>query len=144
RAEILIDDFEGSDYGRWTVSGSAFGHAPAHGTLPGQMNVDGYNGNGLVNSFNGGDSATGKLTSPPFKIERKYIQFLIGGGGWDGKTCINLLQGGKVIRTATGLNVEPGGTERLQPAQWDVSELLGTEVSLEIVDNATGGWGHIN
>ncbi|HEX5219619.1 MAG TPA: glycoside hydrolase family 32 protein [Verrucomicrobiae bacterium] len=142
--ELVVADFEGPDYGAWRVTGTAFGSAPARGTLPKQMNVDGFHGSGLVNSFNGGDDATGRLTSPAFKIERKYFQFLIGGGGWENKTCINLLLDGKVVRTATGPNTQPGGSERLQPAQWDVAEFLGKTVSLEIVDDATGGWGHIN
>ena len=144
RPDIVIDDFEGNDYGEWTVTGTAFGSGPAHGTLPNQMPVDGFHGHGLVNSYNGGDDATGTLTSPSFKIERKYIQFLIGGGGWDGKTCMNLLLDGKVVRTATGPNTAPGGSERLQPAQWDVSEFFGRDAVLQIIDNAIGGWGHIN
>lgn len=142
--EITIADFEGADYGAWKSTGTAFGSGPARGTLSHQMTVEGFTGSGLVNSFNGGDSATGRLTSPTFKIQRKYVQFLIGGGGWEGKTCMNLLLDGKVVRTATGPNTEPGGSERLQQAQWDVTELAGKEVSLEIVDEATGGWGHVN
>jgi fructan beta-fructosidase len=142
--DIVIADFEGADYGAWKSTGTAFGSGPARGTLPHQMKVEGFTGSGLVNSFNGGDGAMGRLTSPAFKIQRKYVQFLIGGGGWEGKTCMNLLSEGKVVRRATGINTEPGGSERLQPAQWDVTELVGREVSLEIVDNATGGWGHIN
>ncbi|MFO1512631.1 MAG: glycoside hydrolase family 32 protein [Verrucomicrobiota bacterium] len=142
--DIVIADFESADYGKWQVTGTAFGTKPAQGTLPNQMAVDGFQGIGLVNSFNGGDDATGRLISPPFKIERKYLQFLIGGGGWEGKTCMNLLLDGKVVRTATGANTQPGGSERLKPAQWDVTEFLGKMVSLEIVDDATGGWGHIN
>lgn len=142
--DISVADFEGSDYGSWTVTGKAFGSIPAHGTLPNQMSVDGFHGNGLANSYNDGDASTGTLTSPPLKIERKYLQFLIGGGGWEGKTCMNLLLDGKVVRTATGPNTQPGGSERLQPAQWDVSEFVGKEVVLKIVDDATGGWGHIS
>jgi fructan beta-fructosidase len=142
--DIVVADFEGTNYGAWEVSGTAFGTGPAQGTLPGQMHVDGYLGDGLANSFVGGDDSKGRLTSPPFKVERKYIQFLIGGGGWDGKTCLNLLLDGKVVRTATGPNTQPGGSEHLQPGQWDVSEFLGRIVTLEIVDDATGGWGHIN
>ncbi len=142
--DILVEDFEGSSYGAWKVTGDAFGTAPALGTLLHQMTVDGFHGNGLVNSYNGGDGATGTLASPPFRIERKYLQFLIGGGGWEGKTCMNLLLDGKVVRTATGTNTQPGGSERLQAAQWDVGEFAGKEVVLQIVDDATGGWGHIN
>lgn len=143
RAVIRIQDFEGDDYGTWTVAGTAFGKGPARGTLPNQMPVDGFQGGGLVNSFHGGDDSIGRLTSPRFVIERPYIQFLMGGGGWEGRTCMNLLLDGRVVRSTTGSNTQPGGSERLQPAQWDVSDLLGKEVSLEIVDDATGGWGHI-
>ncbi len=144
RPDSVVADFEGADYGGWMAKGKAFGSGPAHGTLPQQMPVDGFHGNGLVNSYNDGDGSTGTLTSPPFKIERKYLQFLIGGGGWEGKTCMNLLLAGKVVRTATGPNTRPGGSEHLQAAQWDVSELAGEEVVLQIVDDATGVWGHIN
>jgi len=141
---LVIADFEGADYGDWKVTGTAFGSGPAHGTLSNQMNVDGFHGRGLVNSFAGDDGATGRLTSPPFKIERRYLQFLIGGGGWDSQTCLNLLLDGKIVRTTTGPNTVPGGSERLEPAQWDVAEFLGNTVSVEIVDDATGTWGHIN
>lgn len=143
-ADLVIADFNQTDYGEWRATGTAFGTGPARGTLPNQMPVEGFQGAGLVNSFLGGDGATGRLTSPGFKIERKHLQFLIGGGGWEGKTCMNLLQAGRIVRTATGPNTQSGGSERLQPAQWEVAELLGQEVSLEIVDDATGGWGHIN
>lgn len=141
---LVVADFEGADYGAWQVTGSAFGTGPAHGALPNQMNVEGFHGNGLVNSYHGGDDANGTLTSPPFKIERKYIQFLIGGGGFDGKTCINLLREGKVVRTATGINTQPGGSEHLQIQQWDVGEFLHKTVEIQIVDLAAGTWGHIN
>src|SRR5215472_1334869 len=85
RSDVLVENFEGTTYGAWTVTGTAFGNGPAHGTLPNQMPVDGYQGKGLVNSYHGGDNSTGTLTSPPFKVEREYVQFLIGGGGWEGK-----------------------------------------------------------
>src|SRR5689334_11927007 len=74
--DILVADFEGDDYGAWKVEGTAFGTGPARGTLPGQMAVEGFVGKRLVNSFVGGDDSVGKLTSPPFKIERRFIGFL--------------------------------------------------------------------
>ena len=144
KPDLLIANFEGTNYGAWAESGTAFGDGPADGTLPGQMSVDGFQGHGFVNSYHGGDGSTGTLTSRPFKIQRKYLQFLIGGGGWPGKTCLNLMIDGRVVRSATGPNVNPGGSEKLQPAQWDISKFLGQEAVLEIVDDATGGWGHIN
>ena len=141
--DVIIATFEGEDYGAWAVEGTAFGKGPAKGTLPGQMDVSGFIGKGLVNSFNGGDGATGKLTSPVFKIERNYVAFLIGGGGHPGLE-MNLLVGDKAVRTATGPNVVPGGSEALEPMMWDVREFAGKDARIQIVDNATGGWGHIN
>ena len=142
--DIVFADFEGDTYGQWTTAGTAFGAGPAKGTLPHQMPVTGYKGKGLANSFLDGDKSTGTLTSPEFEISRKHIKFLIGGGGFEGKTCMNLIVGGRVVRTATGPNLEPGGSEELQPKSWDVSDLMGKKAQIAIVDNATGGWGHIN
>ena len=61
-----------------------------------------------------------------------------------GETCMNLIVEGKVARTAAGPNVNPGGSERLAAASWDVAELAGREATIEIVDARKGGWGHIN
>jgi sucrose-6-phosphate hydrolase SacC (GH32 family) len=142
--DIIIAEFEASDYGSWKTTGEAFGPGPAHGALPGQMEVGGFVGKGLVSSFYGGDASTGTLTSPEFKVERPYIKFLIGGGKDPQKTCMNLLVDGKIVRSATGPNDRPGGTEALTAASWDVREFAGRLAVIEIVDQATGGWGHIN
>lgn len=142
--DIVIADFEGNDYDPgWKVEGTAFGTGPARGTLPHQMNVTGFRGKGLVNSYLGQDGAIGKLTSPEFKIERPWISFLIGGGGHEG-LAVRLLVDGKVVRTATGPNTVPGGSEALDWASWDVAEFQGREAVIEIVDEAKGSWGHIN
>jgi len=144
--DILIADFEWETWqgSGWTATGEAFGPGPAKGTLPNQMPVTGYEGERLVNSYHGGDATTGTLTSPPLTIERKFLNFLIGGGGHEGKTCMNLLVDGKVVRTATGPNTQPGGSEALNWHHWDVADLAGKEAVLQIVDDHRGGWGHIN
>lgn len=144
RPDVLIADFEGKDYGAWRTTGTAFGPGPAQGTLANQMPVTGFLGKGLVNSYFKGDGSTGTLTSPTLTVQRKYINFLVGGGKAPGKTCINLLHEGKIVRTTTGPNDKPGGSEHLEWAAWDVSDLAGKEVTVQIVDEATGGWGHIN
>ncbi|MBS1709676.1 MAG: 2,6-beta-D-fructofuranosidase, partial [Armatimonadetes bacterium] len=142
--DMLVADFEGSTYGAWKTTGTAFGQGPAEGTLPNQMAVSGYKGKRLVNSFFGGDAATGTLTSPKFKVQRRYITFLIGGGKDLEKTCVLLKVDGKVVRTASGPNDKPGGSEALRPAFWDVSEFLTKSAVIEVIDKATGGWGHVN
>ena len=140
----MIADFEGDTYAPWQVTGDAFGSAPAKGTLPGQMHVEGFLGKGLVNSFHKGDDSTGSLTSPDIRIERNFMSFLIGGGMDAEKLVLQLLVDGKVVRTATGPNDRPGGTEALVQDAWDVAEYVGKTATCSIVDDAVGGWGHIN
>ncbi|MBX9622922.1 MAG: glycoside hydrolase family 32 protein [Gemmataceae bacterium] len=145
RPDIVVADFEGDRYpAGWTTTGTAFGDGPAKGTLPDQMPVTGYLGKGLVNSYRGGDKSTGTLTSPEVKLERKFVNLLVGGGKHPGKTCVDLLVGGKVVRTSTGPNDRPGGNERLEWVTWDVAEWEGKPAVFRITDAETGGWGHVN
>jgi len=137
--DIVIADFEGPDYGQWTVTGQAFGKGPARGTMPNQNPVGGFEGRGLVNSYLAGDGSQGTLTSPEFTIRRRYINFLIGGGCHEGQTCVNLLVEGKVVRTATGRD-----DEQLDWETWDVGDLMGKAARIRIVDTSSAGWGHIN
>ena len=139
-ADILFADFEGETYGAWVATGTAFGKGPAAGTLANQMPVSGFKGKRLVNSYHGGDGTTGTLTSPTFEVRRKYVHFLIGGGDHAGKTCMNFVVDGKVVRTATGPR---DGSEQLDEAFWDVTDLAGKSAKLVVVDDDTGGWGHV-
>lgn len=144
RPEVVIADFESDTWGGWRATGEAFSTGPARGTLPGQMAVSGFEGRGLVNSFHRGDSTTGSLTSPPFRIERNFVRFLIGGGRDEGRLRLELVIDGKPVRFATGPNASPGGSEALAAEGWSVSEFAGETAVIRIVDMATGGWGHIN
>ncbi len=140
RPPIVLADFEGDDYGPWKVEGEAFGPGPAKGTFPNQHTVSNFLGRGLVNTYYGGsDRHTGRLISPVFTIERRYISFLIGGGNHPGRTCIQLVVDGKVVRSSTGKN-----SERLEWVNWNVTELEGQKAYIEIVDEEQGSWGHIN
>ncbi|RYG38275.1 2,6-beta-D-fructofuranosidase [bacterium] len=143
-SEVLIADFEAPTYGKWTATGMAFGIGPARGALPDQMRVDGFRGKGLVNSYWGGDASTGTLTSPSFTVQRKKIKFLVGGGKDSERLRIDLIVDGRAVRTATGPNDKPGGSEALAWGSWDVEDFAGRKATIQIVDNATGGWGHIN
>jgi non-lysosomal glucosylceramidase len=149
RPDILFADFEGDDYEGWTATGEAFGTGPATLTTvpdyqgPGQM---GIHGQGVVNSHAtapGGDptlkdAATGKLASKPFRIERRYIKFLISGGGFPDKLALRLLVDGRPVRLATGHN-----SNALREDLFDVQEFEGRDGILEILDEHTGSWGNI-
>ena len=72
--------FDAGTYRPFTATGTAFGASPATAPLPGQSVVDGVVGTGFADSFNGGDAATGTLTSSTFKVTSPYLNFKIGGG----------------------------------------------------------------
>lgn len=57
---------------------------------------------------------------------------------WDTETGVNLLVDGRVVRSTAGPN-----SETLDWASWDLSDLQGERARIQIVDNATGGWGHV-
>ena len=144
RALVVFEDFEREDWGQWTVEGEAFGKGPTEGAPRPEQKLTGFKGRRLANSYAArGDGATGKLTSAPFIIPRRFINFLIGGGNHmrpDGQVDagINLLVGGKVVRNATGTN-----TDTMSLSSWEVSELEGQTAVIEIVDQTSGSWAHI-
>jgi len=118
----------------------AFAAGPSRGTGADQQQVTGFLGKGLVNTYDpSGDEAIGSLTSPSFELTHDYIQFLIGGGNYPDKTCLQLLINDEIVRSAAG-----NEAERLEWATWDVADLKGKQATLRIVDEATGAWGHVN
>lgn len=147
RPEILFADFESDIYGEWIAEGTAFGSGPTEiSKIPTYQGDLKAKGNRVVNSHNTrngedvaqGDAHVGKLTSPTFKVERNFISFLVGGGKHPEKTCVNLLVGGKVVRTTTGKN-----RNQMSLAVWDVHDLQGVTGTIEVVDAVTGAWGNI-
>ena len=135
---LIIEDFESGSFENWTMEGDAFGETPEKGALPGQQPLVGFEGKFLANSFHNGDDSRGTLTSKPFRIERDYINFLIGGG-MSQDTYIELLVNGQSVHKTHNL-IE---SETLQLISWDVKAYKGLEATLHIVDNQRGSWGHI-
>ena len=67
------------------------------------------------------------------------FSFRIAGGDYERHACLNLLVGGKIVRSATGWN-----SDRLVAQSWDVRPWAGQPAQLQLVDEASGSWGHIN
>ena len=137
--DIVIADFESNTYGDWKATGTAFSHGPASRDLASKLELEGFHGNGVATTKIDGDGPMGTLTSPAFKIQRHFVSFLIAGGIWEHETCLNLLVDGQVVHSATGAN-----NIHLEPVSWDVSKLIGKMAQIQIVDQATGDWGHID
>jgi Protein of unknown function (DUF1553)/Protein of unknown function (DUF1549)/Planctomycete cytochrome C len=145
-ADVVFEDFESGTYDKWEVTGTAFGKSPQTaatiGAYQGKVNAVGKY---FVNSHNirqgediaAGDAHTGRMKSKAFTIDHDAITMLVGGGAHKDKTCVNLVVGGKVVRSATGRN-----DNRMFPVRWDVRSLRGKQAAIEIVDDHTGGWGN--
>ena len=145
--ERVFADFESGTYEGWAVTGEAFGDIPQTlktiGSYQGRINGV---GTWFVNSHNirpggdtrKGDKLTGTLTSSEFTIDFDTIEFLVGGGAHQGKTCVNLLIDGKAVLSATGKN-----NNQMSLNTWDARPYTGKRAKIQVVDNHQGGWGNI-
>ncbi len=148
RPDIVFEDFEKETYEGWVVEGTAFGSGPlSKDQVPAYMGDLGMIGNRAANSHASApvpsglseadevehrDQATGRLISREFVIERNLITFLVGGGNYPGRCCINLLVDGEVVRSATGHN-----GHQMRAELFDVAEFTGKTAHIEIVDDMT-------
>lgn len=148
RDDVLFENWESGTYAGWKVEGTAFGASPQLvSKMPSYMGELNATGRYVVNTHqarNGedvvqADRHLGKLTSGPFVLSRKFINFKIGGGNHPGKTCVNLVVGGNVVRSATGRN-----SNFMHRASFDVAEFEGQTATIQVVDELAGGWGQIS
>jgi len=94
----------------------------------------------FINTFRerDGDEATGTLTTPEFEITGDVITLRVGGGRLPELEHVDLLVGEDVRFSATGCDSDVLGRR-----VWPVSSLKGRKARLSIVDQGTGGWGHL-
>lgn len=144
--ELKFDGFEVPDgttlaTAGWTGTGDL-----TPNFQPATSGGDYYIGAKRINTFETGavpgDDRQGTLTSPAFPITKNFMSMLVGGGNRaadSGQTlAVQLLVNGNVVRSLAGDNAG-----LLNWKGWDVSEFAGQNAQLRIVDEATGGWGHL-
>jgi quinoprotein glucose dehydrogenase len=141
-ASTVFQAFEGDGFDTWQAEGNAFGLGPIPGSIEktGQPNTNfsNYAGDSLVASLHGGDTVKGKLTSPEFTISEPYINFQIAGGDYPGKTAVQLIVKGQVVRESLGKR-----KLSCDRAIWNVMELKGEKARIRLVDDESGAWGFI-
>lgn len=144
--DYLIYDFETGDLTGWLVSGDAFTQGDVTTATNwgwgGPFNPQGdYH---LWGVASGNDAQTGSLKSQDFVIGGNGVISFMIGGGFDINTVYLALvrtSDGAVLMKATG---DDNDSEAYIAKQFDASAYMGTACFLKLVDNATGGWGHIN
>lgn len=144
RPDILISDFENTTWENsgWVAEGEAFQTGPHAGTL---QHVKGFQGKAFTHSHNvrlaskgEPDNLTGILTSPPFKVERRYLSFLLVGGNRQGELAVQILLDDKVVDSLTGTH-----SNQFAPRSIDLSPWQGKELRVRLIDQAKGAWGSI-
>lgn len=144
--DLLFSGFEVPDGSTMADSGWTGTGDLTPNYQPATSGGDFYIGTKRINTFETGaapgDDRQGTLTSPPFTLSRNFMSMLVGGGHRDATSGqlleVQLLVNGTVVRTAAG---DDAGA--LNWKGWDVSEFAGQQARLRIVDQATGGWGHL-
>lgn len=148
--ELPNHDFASGDLTGWIAEGEAFQNIHVTDEQffwdtiyfnPAQKIPGGYHLWGFNESV-GGDSLTGTLRSQSFILGGNgRINFLISGGRDIDRLYVALVRAsdGKEIFKATATNYE-----EYQRKIWDASAYIGEELYIKVVDQATGGFGHIN
>ena len=149
RADVVVEDWSSPAFGRWRVTGTAFGAGPiSNADLPDHFGHIVGGAPRFAHSFGAApgatdaakDSATGELFGPEFVIERRYLVVYVAGDRAEegSKVGVRLLVGGEPFATL-------GGERRTGFVRHvlDVSALQGRSARIEVFDHATSTWGWI-
>ena len=137
--------FEDGTLKDWTATGNAWAKQPVKGDTvfprkPAMRSE--HAGNFWIGGYENevGDKPTGTLTSVPFKVTQPWASFLIGAGSSQGTRVEVVTQDdGKVTTTARGSD-----RENMARFVVDLRKFKDRGIFIRIVDEASGGWGHVN
>jgi putative membrane-bound dehydrogenase-like protein len=137
--------FEDGTLRGWTAVGEAFDKEPVKDSTikerwPNQ--VSGQDGDYYMDGFEGTrDAATGSLSSVPFEVKHPWGSLLVGGGARRTTSVEVVLEEGDrpVLFSFKGRN-----REQMDRVYFDLSPHVGKRVFVRLVDQFTGGWGHVN
>ena len=87
-----------------------------------------------------GDGPQGTLTSRSFRVTRPFASFLVAGGSQPSTRV-------EIVATDSRkpcLQISGDDTENLKPVVVDLTAHVGKDIFLRLVDENSGGWGHLN
>ena len=137
-------DFETGTLKDWTAEGNAFENQPVEGDRVAARRPDmksDHQGRYWVGTYEiGQDAPQGTLTSATFTVNHPWASFLIAGGS-EKETFVELVRADtqKPFFRASG-----DATENLKRLLVDLKEHQGKPIYIRLVDNQSGGWGHLN
>lgn len=144
--EPLNLNFESGDLTDWTATGDGWKDQPVKGPID-QNRIYGMGKKSLHTGeyWLGGfekhfDQPQGTLTSARFIVSQPWASFLLGGGSHQ-QTRVELVRNDtqKVFFKISGKN-----SEEMSPVVVNLASHVGKEIFIRIVDEHSGGWGHVN
>ena len=139
-------DFESGKLAPWKIVQGKFGHVIGDRAEFFRIGRE-YNKQGEYylttlersgDAVKGMDSQTGVIVSPLFVPERGTMAFRVGGGSGQSTYVALCTADGKEVLFARGVN-----DQVMQEATWDLTPYDGKKMFIKVVDQSTGGWGHI-
>jgi hypothetical protein len=137
----VVFDFEAASWAPgWstTGTGTAWGPGPVTESLPGQELVLGATGQRFATSMNGGDAATGRVTSPAFTLDGARLAIRLGGGEDAARLRVELWVDDAIAGTAS----VPKTGDSLRSVVIEIGALRGKRATLVLVDDSPDG--HLN
>jgi len=136
--QSFMPDFETGTFDGFTLAGTAFGNVPSSAVHGG---LSGWEGTYWGDSFNGGETATGTLTSIPF-IPGNIFRFK--AAGWDGVNATNN-QNYYYLRQASDnailFTAKPPQDDKFAWIEWNTTTYNSTSCYFQIVDgNSDAGY----
>jgi putative membrane-bound dehydrogenase-like protein len=139
-------NFETGTLDGWTATGKAWDGQPIRGEISanrpfGEGKKSEHTGQFWIGGYEKlRDEPKGTLTSPTFEVTHPYASFLVGGGNLrDTRVELVTADDNKVFFTARGKN-----EENLRPVVVNLTPHKGKKIFIRLVDQASGGWGHVN
>jgi putative membrane-bound dehydrogenase-like protein len=139
-------DLEDGTLSDWTAEGEAFAGQPVRGdtiTARGRE-ASRHQGERWIGGYElAGDGPTGTLTSAPFAVAEAWASFLVGGGG-QAEERVELRRRETDGSATVFFKTSGANFETMQRVVVDLRSELGREIDVHLVDEHTGGWGHLN
>ncbi|HUE73340.1 MAG TPA: PVC-type heme-binding CxxCH protein, partial [Pirellulaceae bacterium] len=139
-------NFETGTLHGWKAEGKAFKKQPVKGEISANRPFgEGKKAEMTGQFWIGGyeflqDGPQGTLTSPTFEVTQPFGSFLIGGGAHrETRVELVLADNNRPFYSVSGRN-----EENLRPVIVDLSKQVGKRIYIRIVDQHSGGWGHVN
>jgi hypothetical protein len=136
--QFAFDGFDDESFEpeRWTAIGPAFASGP-------EPDLTALDQNRCANSFGGTHRLRGRLTSKPFRLEHRFINFRIAGGGFKDKTCLQLKFHSPVLPETFDYAKTGGNRHDLHWEFIDLQPFIGRVGIIEIVDDHEGDMGYV-